>query len=208
MAHQSGFQFVKSTKQACYVVLLLAFICLCTDALQAEIAIGSEVPDFKLSTLGGEEIQLSEYFSGTVILEWVNPDCPEVRRLYEDETMKDLRDQSVPFGMKWFIINSTHYMTPEKAEAWAKQMDVDVPILVDRDGLVGKAFAAKTTPHLFLIQHGRLVYRGAVDNDPVGENPRAKRHSYIETAIRDVHEKRKTKVPITKPYGCTVKYDN
>lgn len=205
MVHRSGLQFVNSW----YVVLLLALVCLFQiDALQAEIAIGSEVPDFKLSTLDGEEIQLSEYFSGTVILEWVNPDCPSVRRLYEDETMKDLRDQSVPFGMQWFIINSTHYMTPEKAEAWAERMGVDVPILVDRNGIVGKAFGAETTPHLFLIQHGRLLYRGAVDNDPAGENPRAKRHSYIETAIRDVHEKRKIKVPITKPYGCTVKYDD
>ena len=187
--------------------LFTLIVCLSVPAAvhAADLEIGQEVPDFTLKSLEGEEVTLSDYFGDIVILEWINPDCPFVNRLHKDKTVKELREQSVPFGMKWFAINSTHYMTAAKSKFWVDKVGVKVPFLLDRDGTVAKKFGAKTTPHIFIIKDGILIYSGGVDDDPKGENPRAKRNSYVGAAIRDLHNKRPIKVPRTRPYGSTVK---
>ena len=187
-------------------VTLLISLCGYGSAFAAELQIGDQVPDFTLKSLEGEEVTLSDYFGDTVILEWISPDCPTVNRLHRDKTMKELREQSVPFGMKWFAINSTHYMTAAKSKFWVDKMKVKVPFLLDPEGTAGKAFGAKTTPHIFIIKDGKLVYSGAVDDDPKGENPRSKRYSYVERAIRSLHNNIAIEDSRTRPYGSTVKY--
>jgi hypothetical protein len=83
-------------------------------------------------------------------------------------------------------------------------------ILLDTDGKVGKAYGAKATPHMFVIDPaGAVAYRGAIDSIDSAEPediPQAK--NYVSAAIADIKAGRKVAVPDTKAYGCGVKYAN
>jgi hypothetical protein len=57
-------------------------------------------------------------------------------------------------------------------------------VLLDTAGTTGKAYGAKTTPHMFVIdEQGKLIYNGAIDDDPSGRNETPKRRNYVDQAL-------------------------
>ena len=81
-------------------------------------------------------------------------------------------------------------------------------VILDPDGTIGRAYAAKTTPHMYVIDPaGVLVYNGAIDDQPrnAGANPAAARN-YVKEALAAVKSGTPVPVPVTQAYGCSVKY--
>jgi hypothetical protein len=81
-------------------------------------------------------------------------------------------------------------------------------VLLDPDGSMGRAFGARTTPHMFVIgPDGRIVYSGAIDSIPssdVRDVPKAV--NYVSQALEAIKAGRAPETPLTVPYGCSVKY--
>lgn len=167
--------------------------------------VGAAAPDFSLKDEAGKEHKLSQYKGKIVVLEWVNPECPFVKRHYEAKTMEKTWAGSDKKKVVWLAIDSTSHNTPEKSAAWKKEQGFSYPILQDPEGKVGKLYGAKTTPHMYVIdEKGTLRFAGGIDDDPRGKKEAPK--NYVELALaslladEDVSEKTST------PYGCTVKY--
>ena len=153
---------------------------------QAEARLGAPAPDFTLTDQQGQPVHLADYNGKIVVLEWVNPDCPFVKRHYK-------------------AINSTHYMGADRNRDWATRYDLPYPILDDHVGQVGHMYDARTTPHMFIIdRRGYLVYHGAIDNDPSGSS--AERVDYVRQTLDQLLAGQAVSVPETKSYGCSVKY--
>ena len=171
---------------------------------QDKAELGKSAPQFTLNDSSGKPVSLSDFAGKIVVLEWVNPQCPVVQRHYEAGTMKALADK---FGGKivWLAIDSTGSATPADDAAWITQYALPYPILSDTSGTVGKAYGAKTTPHMFIIdQQGKLVYRGGIDNDPQGGNP--ERTNYVGKALNELLAGQTVTQAETRSYGCGVKY--
>jgi hypothetical protein len=80
------------------------------------------------------------------------------------------------------------------------------PVLVDESGAVGRSYGAATTPHMYVIDpKGTLVYRGALDNRPLGKGEGAV-VSYVDKALSELRGSKAVSTADTKPYGCGVKY--
>ncbi len=160
--------------------------------------------DFALKDQDGKEVKLSGFRGKTVVLEWINWDCPFSRRQYTNGTMKTLAEKYAPKGVVWLAINSTHYATREKDKAWIAKHKLPYPILDDSPGKVGRQFKARTTPHMFIIDKaGRIAYQGAIDDDPPGKGAKV---NYVEKALEELLAGKPVTTSETKPYGCTVKY--
>lgn len=171
------------------------------------LQVSTKAPDFSLRDHAGKEHQLSDLAGSTVVLEWLNPDCPFVKRHYQDKTMHTLAAKFGEKGVKWFSVNSTHYMDAEKNSEWVKANKINWPVLVDQSGQVGKLYGAKTTPHMFIIDKaGNLVYQGAIDNDVYGEQKKEGRTNYVAEALALLLDGKPISQSETKPYGCSVKY--
>ena len=69
-------------------------------------------------------------------------------------------------------------------------------------------YDAKTTPHIFVIDpKGMLVYNGAIDNRPTTDTSDINgAKNYLSLALEEVMAGKSVSVPITRPYGCSVKY--
>jgi len=176
--------------------------------------IGSPVPDFTLNCLGGNPHSLADYKGKIIVLEWTNPNCPYVVRVYKtDKIIPDLQHKYKEKGVVWITINSTHpehkdYLPPEKLkEIYTEWQAAYTHYLMDPEGKVGRLYDAKTTPHIFIInREGKLVYNGALDDDPRGQKSKDQKINYVELALEALLNGQEIATPLTKPYGCTVKY--
>ncbi len=196
--------------------LLVAAIPVCALAMQdegkAEKAAGAEVgkpaPDFTLKDANGTEHKLSSLKGKIVVLEWTNHECPYVvRHQKNDKTMQKLADKFKKDNVVWLAINSSHFAQEklESIQKWQKDNEVAYPILIDASGATGKAYGAKTTPHMFVIDaKGVLAYAGAIDDNPDGAKKEAK--NFVEEAVAALLKDSTVATPSTKPYGCSVKY--
>ena len=108
----------------------------------------------------------------------------------------------------WLAIDSSHFAGEKVADikSWSAKNEVSYPILLDADGKVGHAYAAKTTPHMFVIDaKGLLAYSGALDNNAYGDKEEGVRN-YVEEAVTALLKGSTVATATTKPYGCSVKY--
>lgn len=170
---------------------------------------GKRAKPFTLTSFDGKTINLADYRGKIVVLEWFNFECPFVKYHYDNaSTMIDLAKKYKDQNVVWFAVNSTNHTTPEANKTFAAKHNLPYPILDDREGTVGRAYGAKTTPHVFVISPlGQVVYEGAIDNSPLGKTPGgAKYVNYVDGVLAALNENKDLPVRETKPYGCSVKY--
>jgi peroxiredoxin len=169
-------------------------------------AIGQAAPSFSLPDENGKTVSLSDYAGKIVVLEWVNPSCPYVKRHYSAKTMTTLADRYKDKDVAWIAINSTKGATAASDKDFASQNGVSYPILTDTDHAAAKAYDAKTTPQMFVIdKDAKLVYAGAIDDDPSAEGSKgAAAKNYVAQALDEVLAGKPVSTPETKPYGCGV----
>lgn len=170
-------------------------------ALSADMA-----PPFSLTDQNGKTVALSDFAGKIVVLEWTNPDCPFVKRHHKAGTMEKLAQKFSTQNVVWLGINSTYFMTAKNNQAFVEQYKLTYPVLLDSEGSVGKAYGAKTTPYMVVIdQHGKIAYRGAIDDDPSGDNE-GQAQNYVEQSVQAILNMKPIEVAETKSYGCSVKY--
>lgn len=189
----------------------LALVALLVPSLAfAEAAVGQKAPDFSLTDLDGKKHSLADYKGKVVVLEWTNPKCPFVVRHTKEKTMTTLRAKHG--DVVWLAINSTRedhpeYVSPKDMKSLAKDNGITYPVLYDGDGAVGRSYAARTTPHMFVIdKEGKVAYNGAIDDDPSGRNEVSKRKALVDLAITAASKGQPVAESTSKPYGCGVKY--
>ena len=163
--------------------------------------------NFTLEDQNGNKISTSDLQDKIVVLEWINPDCPFVKRHYNEKTMVDLANKYKDKEVVWLAVNSTHYMGNENNKSWVDKYGLPYPILNDSSGEVGKSFGAKTTPHMYIIDKTNgVVYEGGIDDDKSGSNSRGERNNYVDLALTNLTEGDTIEISKSKPYGCSVKY--
>ena len=176
--------------------------------------VGQPAPEFTAKNLKGESVSLADFKDKVVVLEWVNFDCPFVKKHYASGNLPKLQQHYTAKGVVWLTINSSadgkqgHYEPAKMAERAAKEGNKASHFLMDTDGKVGKAYAAKVTPHMFIIgKDGVLRYDGAIDSkastDPADVESADKLFASALDAVLAGKEAANAK---NKPYGCGVKY--
>jgi peroxiredoxin len=187
-------------------ILATAFAVALLATTARAVTPGQPAPGFTGTDQDGKPVDLSAYKGKIVVLEWTNPDCPFVQRHYKAKTMTTLAGEWKPKDVVWIAVDSTNYATNESDRAWREENDISYPIVGDRSGEIGTSYGARTTPHMFVIdKQGTVVYEGAIDDDPSGDNT-GKATNYVEAALEDVTAGKPVRTAETKSYGCGVKY--
>jgi peroxiredoxin len=176
--------------------------------------VGASAPAFTATDSNGKAVSLSQFRGKTVVLEWNNPGCPFVVKHYSSGNMQKTQGSAGAQGVVWLTVNSgapgkQGHMDGAGANAYvAKGKAKPAAYLLDPSGVVGRAYAATTTPEVFVIDpRGTLVYKGAIDDKPTAnaaDIPGARNHALA--ALADMKAGRKVAVAETRSYGCAVKY--
>lgn len=196
-----------------FLVISLVSFCLC-PIVSADVETGAVAPAFTLTSIRGSEVSLTDHAGKIVVLEWTNYDCPFVKKHYSSGNMQALQTEAAASGVVWISINSSaagkqgHY-TPEQWSGRAEEQGVTAAdILLDPDGSVGRAYGAKTTPHIFIIDGaGKVVYQGAIDDKPTADPADiASSKNYVRQALGELAAGQPVSESATQAYGCSVKY--
>ena len=164
----------------------------------------------------GKTVSLADYKGKHVVLEWVNPGCPYVQKHYNSGNMPATQKAAVSQGVAWLTISSTSkdasdYKPPADLAAWIRGKEgAPTATLMDDDGKIGRAYGARVTPHMYLIDpQGRLIYAGAIDSKPTANPADIKTATnYVSQTIGEVMAGKPPSQPTTRAYGCSIKYWN
>ena len=180
----------------------------------AKIATGSNVSDMTVVDSNGTTHNLSDFAGKKVVLEWTNEGCPYVKKHYITDNMQKTQRMATADGAVWLSIISSApgkqgYKTGEEANAWkTNQGAASSAIVLDPSGDMGRTFAAKTTPHMYIIDENQtLVYQGAIDDNRSASPKTVKgAKNYVLAAMEDLKAGNAVAESDTPPYGCSVKY--
>ena len=176
--------------------------------------IGQAAPNFRAADVNGKPVSLSDFRGKTVVIEWHNPGCPFVKKHYGSGNMQKAQAAAAKDGVVWLTINSGapgkqgHLSGAEARSMLAQAGARPSAYLLDPAGAVGRAYDAKTTPHMYVVNKaGTLVYAGGIDDKPTA-NPAdvngARNH--VLAALSELKAGKAVSVTTSRPYGCAVKY--
>ncbi len=198
---------------------LIQMLAIGTLSLAAASALAAAAPgqpgtDFTLTDIGGKPRKLSDLYGKYVVLEWFNSECPFVQKHYESGNMQGLQRQYTAKGIVWLSINSTNPAHSNyRDEARSAQIVKDwkmspTALALDKDGKVGQAYGARTTPHMFVIDpKGTVIYAGGIDDKATFSPADVKSaKNFVAAALDESLAGKPVSTPSSRPYGCSVKY--
>ncbi len=182
----------------------------------AAATVGQPAPAFSATDVNGKPVSLADFKGKHVVLEWVNPGCPFVKKHYDSGNMPAAQNDALAKGAVWLSVNSTakdasDYQAPADLAAWFSSKSAKpTAALMDADGTIGKAYGARTTPHMFVIDpKGQVVYAGAIDSIPSANPADLKTATnYVNQALAEAMAGKPVSKATTQAYGCSVKYSN
>jgi peroxiredoxin len=176
--------------------------------------VGTTAPAFTIDATTGKHVSLADYKGQLVVLEWTNHDCPYVRKHYDSGNMQALQKEATGQGVVWLTLISSSpgtqgFVTAGQADELTTMRKASpTAVLLDPTGAVGKMYGATNTPHMYVVDKaGLLVYAGAIDDRPTTRRSDVQgAQNYVREALQAVSAGQPVKTPVTRAYGCTVKY--
>lgn len=196
------------------LALLATLLAFSAGAVQAIATVGQPAPAFTATDTAGQTVSLASFKGRHVVLEWVNPGCPYVQKHYDSTNMQGTQADATAQGVVWLAVNSTardhvDYKAPAALAQWMQGHNAKATAtLMDADGSIGRAYGARSTPHIFVINPaGTLVYAGAIDSKPTAQIADiATATNHVKAALAESLAGKAVSVPATRAYGCSVKY--
>ena len=194
--------------------LALLILALVPALSRGEAVLGEPAPDFKAVSADGKTYALGDLKGKWVVLEWTNKDCPFVKKHYGPGAMQKAQKTYTAKGVVWLSVVSSAkgkegYVDADGALANAKAVgSAATAVLLDPEGVMGHAYGARTTPHMFVINpEGRIAYAGPIDDNP-SPDPKTLEgtHNYVAAALDAGLAGKEIEVKSSKAYGCGVKY--
>ena len=164
--------------------------------------IGDQAPTFSLPDTDGEE----HGPDGVTVVVFTCNHCPYALG-WHDRLLQVARDYP---QVRFLAINpnDAERFPADSLEAMKKRVSSDggwpLPYLRDESQETARAYDAKTTPDVFLLDaDGRVRYRGAPDADYRDESQNA---AWLREALDAVLAGGEPDRPETEPVGCSVKW--
>jgi AhpC/TSA family len=204
----------KSPVHAHLAAIVAAFLTVGSTTPARAAQVGAPAPDFRGTDSTGKTQSLDEYKGKFVVLEWHNHDCPYTIKHYKSGNMQSLQKEWTAKGVVWLTVISSApgqqgYVDAGQENAYMKKMGAQpTAAILDPKGEIGHLYEAKTTPNMFIIDPtGKLIYAGAIDDHPTPEiSDIQSSRNYVSTALSEAMAGKAVQTPVTRPYGCSVKY--
>jgi len=176
--------------------------------------VGDKAPDFTLTDIHGEKHSLSDFKGKTVVLEWTNYGCPFVQKHYDSGNMQKLQAMMANKEVVWLSICSSRegaqgHMSADRWQKVTEKKGVNsAAVLIDESGKVGRAYGARVTPHMYVIDgDGMIAYNGAIDSiRSTSQADIDRAENYVVAAVEAVLAGKPVETKTSVPYGCGIKY--
>jgi peroxiredoxin len=193
---------------------IVAAVALASCSAAAAPEIGAPAPAFEGAATTGETVSLADFAGQKVILEWTNHECPFVQKHYETGNMQSTQNVANAADAVWITVISSApgkqgYLEPAEADDLTVSRNAAPDyVVLDPSGEIGRAYGAKTTPHMYIVDEaGALRYDGAIDDKPSADHATVEgATNYVLAALASLQAGSEVATTRTKPYGCSIKY--
>jgi thioredoxin-related protein len=179
------------------------------DNIQS-IPVGTTLPspEIKMEDISGKEISIkdAESKNGVLVMFSCNT-CPYV--IKNQERTNQINEYALKNNVGVIVVNSNEAQRSEadsyKAmKEYAEKQGYKWYYVVDKNSKVANAFGATKTPEVFLFDaSGKLVYKGAIDDNPSDANNVKREH--LKEAINEVISGKAVSIKESRSVGCTIK---
>lgn len=166
------------------------------------IAVGAKIENFSLADTEGKQRSFNDLKgkNGALVV-FMSAQCPVVKGYAEriNALAKDFGAKGISvIGMNSNATESLDYVKSNISERGHA-----FPMLIDKGNVIADKLGATVTPEVYLFdKDGKLVYRGAIDNDRSGENVTARP---LQDAVEAMLGGKTVAKTETKAFGCTIK---
>jgi len=176
----------------------------------ATVASPIKVDDFRLTDQNLHSHELRRLKDASAIVLITQQDgCPVSRNTAA--SVKALQDQYAGKHVEFFMLNSTPSDTREEIAAEAQTYGYNLPILMDRNQLVGEQLGVTRTAEAIIIdpKTWKIVYRGPVDDRVTYERQKAKaEHTWAKDALDATLAGQPVAVARQDAVGCLIDFPN
>ena len=174
------------------------------------LPLGSDLPkaEVKMKDVSGKEISLREVKTdkGLLVMFSCNT-CPYV--IKNQSRAYEVRKYALGSGLGVAVLNSNEAQRSaddsyEDMKAYAKEQGYGWYYMVDQNSSLADAFGANRTPECFLFDgSGKLVYHGAIDDNPNDAGAVSRKH--LRVAIDEVLGGKEVTLKQSRSVGCGIK---
>ncbi len=190
-------------------ILIAAMVMLAATAAWAEeLAVGTQAPEFSLvNAVDGETVSMKANDGKLKVVVFTCNQCPYAKAF--ETRIIDLAKRFGPKGVTFYAVNpnddakfSEETLENMKARAVAKEYPF--PYLKDGDSKTARAYGARVTPHVFVVDGtGTIRYRGYVDDSA---KPEQRKTTGLSDALGSLLDGREIATADTRAFGCTIKW--
>ena len=197
-------------KKILFTALPLAILAMALNTVSDPLPLGSPIPspEIKMKDISGKTISLKDAKTdkGLLVMFSCNT-CPYVikNQSRTNEACKYAADNGIGIA----IINSneanrTGADSYNAMKEYAKGQGYNWLYLVDEKSVIADAFGANRTPECFLFDNnGKLVYHGAIDDNPTNAGAVGRKH--LLSAMDEMKAGKEVSVKESKSVGCGIK---
>ena len=179
-------------------------------AITISLPLGSPLPqeNLKVKDISGKEVSMKEAMkpNGLLVMFSCNT-CPYVVR--NQERTKEICAYALKNNIGVIVLNSIEGSRDEgdsfeAMQSYARQQSYNWYYALDKNNVLADAFGANRTPECFLFnKEARLVYHGAIDDNPQDGNSVQRHH--LKEAINETINGKDVTVKESRSVGCNIK---
>ena len=200
---------IRSIKYLTVVLSLFSF------SFGEDLALGSSIPlpNVKMEDISGKKVSLNDVkMKNGLLVNFSCNTCPWVHA-WQDR-YNGLANASAKNNIGFITINPNSKNREKIGEGlkdmrkFSKKYDHDDFLYtVDKGSELARAFGASKTPHIYLFDsNGKLVYKGAIDDN--ARKPKKVKKTYLMDALNALGSGKSIKITETKALGCSIKFAN
>ena len=170
---------------------------------------GAKAPDFLLLGIDGRTYTLASFKDSPIVVVFFTCNhCPYVQAW--ESRFVDVQRDYLAKGVQLVGINSNDDKAyPEDdfphMKARAKEHGYNFPYLRDESQKVAEAWGPVATPDFYVLDRDRVIrYRGRMDDNH--RDAGAVTLRYLRDALDALLAGRAPSIPLTPPYGCSIKW--
>jgi len=173
-----------------------------------EIAVGAKAPGFSLvNAVDGNTVTFKPGDGKLSVVFFTCNQCPYAKAF--EPRLIEIAKAYAAKGVNFYAIDSndeTKYAEESLANMKTRAVsnNYPYPYLKDGNSAIAKAYGARVTPHVYVIdQKGTVRYVGYVDDSP---RPEERATTALTDALDALLANKKILVTSTHAFGCTIKF--
>lgn len=190
------------------LILIVGMMLVAGVACAEQVEIGAAAPDFSLvNSVDGNTVAMKPADGKLKVVVFTCNQCPYAKAF--ESRIIELGKSYAEKGVVFYAVDSNDDArfpeeTMENMKARAVEKGYPFPYLKDGDSKIARAYGARVTPHVYVVDgKGTVRYRGYIDDSAKVEE---RKTTGLTDALNALLAGQEVAQTVTREFGCSIKF--